>query len=127
VASTPENLAADTGDVWDSGKQESTISGATYGAYGVALPLSHGTTYYWKVKTWDNLDAESVYSAQQTFTIKSILLPFWAEIAIAGAGAAVIGAGIVWFLMRRRSSGPKPSSPEKPAAPAREDQPEPSE
>jgi len=100
VASTSANLTAGTGDVWDSGKLESVASGASYG--GTAL--SDGTTYYWKVKTWDNLGAESEYCAEQTLTIKNIVLPFWAEITISAAGAAVIAAGIVLLLKRKKSS-----------------------
>ncbi|MFC1998374.1 hypothetical protein ACFLVR_01855 [Chloroflexota bacterium] len=100
VASTSANLTAGTGDVWDSGKVESVASGASYG--GTAL--SDGTTYYWQVKTWDNLGAEGPYCAEQTLTIKNILLPFWAEITISAVGAAIIGAGIVWLLTRGKSS-----------------------
>jgi alpha-L-rhamnosidase len=100
VASTSEGLAADTGDVWDSGKVASVAGGASLPE---TIALKRGSTYYWKVKTWDNLDAQGPYSAEQTFTLKSIFLPFWAEILISAVGAAAIGSGLVWFLMRRKS------------------------
>ncbi|MFC1905934.1 hypothetical protein ACFLWJ_00430 [Chloroflexota bacterium] len=100
VASTSDNLTANTGDLWDSGKVASVASGASYD--GTAL--SDGRTYYWKVKTWDNLGAEGEYCAEQTLTLKNIVLPFWAEITISAAGAAAIASGILWFLMRRKSS-----------------------
>jgi len=99
VASTSEILAANNGDVWDSGKVTSVAGGASLPE---TIVLKRGATYYWKVKTWDNLGAQGPHCAEQTFTLKSFFLPFWAEILVSAVGAAAIGSGIMWFLMRRK-------------------------
>lgn len=65
VASTPELLAGGNGDVWDSGKLASASS--THVGYGGG-ELATETTYYWKVKIWDETEAASAWSAVQTFT-----------------------------------------------------------
>ncbi len=50
VASTPELLAKNKGDVWDSGKLPSSESvGFAYGG----PPLRPRTRYYWNVRVWD--------------------------------------------------------------------------
>ena len=64
VASSKEKLAADAGDVWDSGK----VSGAETidVAYG-GKPLASSRRYWWKVRTWDGAGAESAWSAPATW------------------------------------------------------------
>ena len=52
-------------DMWDSGKVASSSTNVTY----AGSDLSWGETYHWKAKTWNNHNAESTYSADQTFTI----------------------------------------------------------
>ncbi len=32
-----------------------------------------GTTYFWKVKTWDNLYTEGSFCSEQTFTMEGVL------------------------------------------------------
>jgi hypothetical protein len=64
VASSPDLLAKDEADLWDSGQTESGNS--------VAVPysgkaLQPSTVYYWKVKTWDNHGTESDYSRIRSF------------------------------------------------------------
>lgn len=59
VATSRERLAADDGDMWDSGK----VAGADsidlpYGG----KPLASSRRYWWKVRTWDGAGAESVWS-----------------------------------------------------------------
>jgi alpha-L-rhamnosidase len=49
VASTPENLAKDQGDLWDSGKVESAQS--VHVGYS-GKPLASGMLCHWKVKAW---------------------------------------------------------------------------
>ncbi len=49
VAASKEALAADRGDLWDSGKVDSGTSGLL--PYG-GKPLASGTDCYWKVKLW---------------------------------------------------------------------------
>jgi alpha-L-rhamnosidase len=50
VASSPERLARDQGDCWDSGKVESHQSAQV--EYG-GKPLSAGDRCFWKVRAWD--------------------------------------------------------------------------
>lgn len=62
VASSRERLARDDGDVWDTGKRESTRPSVTYD--GPAL--ESGTDYHWKVRVWDG-DDESAWSETATW------------------------------------------------------------
>ncbi len=64
VASSSGNLAADTGDLWDSGEVSGSDSEVSY----AGLALNWYQTYYWKVKTWDDHDAEGPYCSEQQFT-----------------------------------------------------------
>jgi alpha-L-rhamnosidase len=59
VASTAEKLAADQGDLWDSGKVASDQS--TQIAYA-GKPLASRTQCYWKVRLWDAAGNASGYS-----------------------------------------------------------------
>ena len=51
VASTPENLFSDKGDIWDSKKVKSDKS-VNVEYHG--KPLESKTRYYWKLKWWDD-------------------------------------------------------------------------
>ncbi|MBR4832741.1 MAG: family 78 glycoside hydrolase catalytic domain [Thermoguttaceae bacterium] len=64
VASTPEKLAADEGDVWDSGKVASDDS--VFVEYNGA-PLRSLQRYYWKVRVWDGADVASAWSEPATW------------------------------------------------------------
>jgi len=59
VASTLENLSADKGDLWDSGKVASDQSHLV--AYA-GRPLASQTCCYWKVRTWDADGQPSAWS-----------------------------------------------------------------
>jgi Neutral trehalase len=63
VASTPELLAANKGDIWDSGKTASTKSNNV--SYSGSTLKSH-QTYYWKVKCFTTR-GESDWSSPATF------------------------------------------------------------
>jgi len=52
-------------NMWNSGKVTSSLTG---GISYAGSALAQGTTYYWKVKTWDNHGAEGSYCADQAFT-----------------------------------------------------------
>ena len=66
VASTPELLEADKGDLWNSGK----VMGSTSLHIPYAgKPLQPHTTYHWKVRVWNSTDSVSGYSERQTFHI----------------------------------------------------------
>jgi hypothetical protein len=64
VASSPDLLASDSADLWDSNRTESDRSTAVF--YG-GKPLQPSTIYYWKVKIWDNYDDESPFSQVKSF------------------------------------------------------------
>jgi len=65
VATTSSNLDADNGDMWDSGKVDSSLSENIPYAGPALAPV---TTYYFKLRTWDNHDAQSNYSPIYDFT-----------------------------------------------------------
>ena len=66
VASSPETLAKDTGDLWDCGKIASDDSiHAVYG--GKALVAR--TACYWKVRTWDRDGHPSAWSDPACWTV----------------------------------------------------------
>jgi len=64
VASTPDLLEADRGDLWDSGKMISARS-INLEYRGHDLQTDH--EYWWKVRTWDRFDRVSNYSDPQRF------------------------------------------------------------
>jgi len=64
VASTPDLLEENRGDLWDSGKMISTRSiNLEYNGYD----LQSDHDYWWKVRTWDQFDRVSAYSHPQKF------------------------------------------------------------
>jgi arylsulfatase A-like enzyme len=64
VASTPELLAENTGDVWNSGRIQSNAS--TNVEYE-GTPLQPNTKYYWKVRIFDQDNRLTEYSLAQFF------------------------------------------------------------
>ena len=66
VASTVANLAADTGDLWDSGKVSSSGSKAIRYA-GPALASLQ--TAHWKVRAWDEADMPTAWSDPASWTM----------------------------------------------------------
>lgn len=64
VASTPENLANNIGDVWDTGEVKSSDhSQIEQGGSGVI----GGKTYFWKVRIWDEAHRLTNYSEPQKY------------------------------------------------------------
>lgn len=59
VASSPEKLSAGEGDVWDSGKVESS---ETANIPYEGIELQSQTPYYWKVASWDRDGNQSAWS-----------------------------------------------------------------
>ena len=59
VASTPEHLAADQGDLWDSGRTEGRT--CVLVPYGAEAPRSRQRCY-WKVRVWDAQGERSAWS-----------------------------------------------------------------
>ncbi|MDR1496983.1 MAG: family 78 glycoside hydrolase catalytic domain [Puniceicoccales bacterium] len=70
VASSVQKLAQNKGDIWDSGKINSDNSVAVTFA---GNPLKTATTYYWKVKTWNNHGDESAFSPPKSFRTAATL------------------------------------------------------
>ncbi len=64
VASTEEDLEADTGDMWDSGRVQSAQS--TQIVYA-GSSLQSNMIYYWKVRVWDSDGEPSAYSETAQF------------------------------------------------------------
>jgi alpha-L-rhamnosidase len=59
VAGSPDKLAADTGDLWDSGEVKSSQS---VGAEYAGKSLQSGQRVWWKVRAWDKDGRPSAYS-----------------------------------------------------------------
>jgi len=72
VASSPDRLAADQGDLWDSGK---VTSREQVGILYAGKPLGSGQSCYWKVRAWDQDDQPSAWSE-----------PMWWEMGLLQGG-----------------------------------------
>ena len=66
VARSPEKLATDTGDLWDSGPVQSNES--VHIRYA-GLPLSSWQRVFWKVRAWDRAGQTSAWSAPASWTM----------------------------------------------------------
>ena len=66
VASAPEILRKDRGDLWDSGRVASEQS--TWIEYG-GKQLVSGQQVYWKVRAWSDSGKASPWSAQATWSM----------------------------------------------------------
>ncbi|HEX4341768.1 MAG TPA: alpha-L-rhamnosidase N-terminal domain-containing protein, partial [Verrucomicrobiae bacterium] len=66
VASSEKNLAADTGDLWDSGK---VSSDETIHVRYAGKELRSSQQIFWKLKVWDKNDVASAWSTPATWTM----------------------------------------------------------
>lgn len=66
VAGSARALAADRGEVWDSGK---TVAGRSPSIRYGGPPLAAGARYHWKVRCWDRNDRPSAWSAPAVMEI----------------------------------------------------------
>ncbi len=66
VASTPENLTANQGDLWDSGK---VAGNATSQIVYAGVPLVSRASCYWKIRSWNKDDQPSPWSTPAFWTI----------------------------------------------------------
>jgi len=64
VANSLTNINNNNGNIWDTGKVNSSANSVNYGGQG----LQYNTTYYWKVMTWDNYASSGPYSTVASFT-----------------------------------------------------------
>jgi len=74
VGSSAEGLGRDAGDIWDSGKVDSSDS--TQVVYA-GKALSSGKTYYWKARYWDAAGNASPYSAGAQFEMGLLSRDEW--------------------------------------------------
>ncbi|WP_238392486.1 glycoside hydrolase family 78 protein [Paenibacillus antri] len=74
VASSPERLAKDEGDLWDSGRVESDAS--VHVVYDGA-PLRSEQRCYWKVRVWDRRGRESAWSEPAYWTMGLLTRAEW--------------------------------------------------
>ena len=74
VASSPEKLAADQGDLWDSGQLESDQTGQISYA---GSPLAAREECWWKVKLWDGNKVASGWSAPAHWSIGLLANSDW--------------------------------------------------
>ena len=65
VASSPQILARNQADVWDSGK---VLSSITFNVPYAGLPLLSLQTYYWKLAVWDQTGQQSNWSQPARWT-----------------------------------------------------------
>ncbi len=74
VAATQEGLDQDIGDMWDSGKRETSHS--THIVYeGAALQAE--STYYWKVRVWDEQHVISAWSEPALWSMGILARTGW--------------------------------------------------
>lgn len=74
VSSDPHTLATERGDLWDSGKTESSDSTAI--EYKGA-PLQSGRPYWWKVKIWDGAGSSSDWSPAASWSMGLLNASDW--------------------------------------------------
>ncbi len=66
VASSPQILAKDKGDLWDSGR---VTSAETFGIVYAGQPLASDEQCFWKVKVWDQDNRESPWCLPALWTM----------------------------------------------------------
>ncbi|WP_337176557.1 family 78 glycoside hydrolase catalytic domain [Paludisphaera sp.] len=74
VSSDEARLAADEGDLWDSGKIRSD---ETTGVPYAGAPLKSGQKAFWKVRLWDGGDQPSAWSAPASWTVGLLEASDW--------------------------------------------------
>lgn len=74
VASSPQILAGNHGDVWDSGK---VLSSTTFNVSYSGTPLLSLQTYYWKVAVWDGAGKQSNWSQPARWTTSILRSKGW--------------------------------------------------
>ncbi len=96
AASSPELLAKDQGDLWDSGKVSATT---TKDVHYAGKPLHSDQTVWWKLHIWDNQDQPSAWSAPAQWTM-GVLNPGDWQAQWITAPASMSGDGNSTFLLR---------------------------
>lgn len=75
VAASPEALAADRGDLWDSGRVEDDRTHLVAYAGG---PLASSQRVFWKVRSWDREGRVSAWSTPASWTMGLLTPADWA-------------------------------------------------
>ncbi len=75
VASCPEKLQRNVGDLWDSGKQ---LAGRSPKVAYAGAPLQAGQQCYWKVRSWNQDDEASEWSATASWEVALVETDDWA-------------------------------------------------
>ena len=117
VASSPEKLLSNLGDVWNSGKVKSDkMSPVNYAGNQV----KSSKKYWWKVKIWDATGKESVWSESANWTMGMLSANDWKAQWITARGAekyahqyksAKSDFNLGRDLPEFRVFGPKPTDP----------------
>ena len=76
VASTPHKLAADDGDLWDSGEVRSD---ATLHVEYAGRPLASRARCHWKVRVWDKAGRPSPWSSPATWSMGLLAPADWGD------------------------------------------------
>lgn len=117
VASSPDKLAADVGDLWDSGRVASSQSAQV--VYQ-GKPLGSRTRCYWKVRLWDAQGQPTPWSRPATWTM-GLLRPGdiqakWIGISgpmiYPGKGKPLTLDGCVWIWFAEPQGNPRQSAPQ---------------
>jgi alpha-L-rhamnosidase len=74
VASSPQSLGRNQGDVWDSGK---VLSSITFNVPYAGPPMVSLKTYYWKLAVWDQTGHESDWSQPARWTTSILRSDGW--------------------------------------------------
>lgn len=100
VASTPELLAKDQGDIWDSGK---VASDQCFHIEYAGQPLASRMSCYWKVRVWDAQGNPSAWSEPAAWTMGLLKAEDWKAKWIAAPNDANLRGAI---LFRREATIP---------------------
>lgn len=96
VATSPDILANDVGDLWDSGKVTSDSPNIPYGG----TPLVSEQQVFWKVRVWDESDQPSDWSPTANWTMGLLNPTDWQGswlTAPVGSTAALWGCSWIWY------------------------------
>ena len=84
VASSAEGVAADRGELWDSGK---IASDQTTGIVYAGKPLQSKHQYFWKARVWDEKDRSSGWSRTSSWSMGLLDKSEWAAKWISASDA----------------------------------------
>jgi alpha-L-rhamnosidase len=107
VSSTAAKLAANDGDLWDSG-QVSSGQSLRVSYAGAALPSRQRC--HWKVRVWDKDGNPSAWSAPSQWTMGLLHPADWSAKWIAYSASGFDGAEWIWFNERNPASNAPPAT-----------------